>query len=82
LLAIKISVRPKTETGVQVYLDGWQRGEAPLSLDVPPGRHELRWVKPGLVDRTCVIRVPEKGALTGYSFSLTLSDKTMTPPCP
>jgi hypothetical protein len=59
------SIRIKTDApGAEVFLDGTRAGQTPLSLtDVPPGTHELRFVKEGFREATRSVNVPATGSL-------------------
>lgn len=46
---------------IDVYVDGEQVGEAPVTWAVTPGSHTVRWVKSGRVDHTCTVEVGADG---------------------
>jgi len=54
----------------------------PMAVNVTSGVHEIRWYKDGLVDRTCSIRIPEKGALALFSYSISIPKAGERPQCP
>jgi len=58
------------DKGVQVTLDGKDLGAVPESLDVKPGKHELRFTAPGYEPETTTVEVApgQSELITAYLF--------------
>jgi hypothetical protein len=54
--------RRRLARGVDVYVDGVLIGEAPVTVEVVPGDHVVRWVKASRLDHQCVLPVLDSGA--------------------
>ncbi len=68
----RISVRSEPQ-GASVYLDGAYRGRTPITLEVAPGRYDLRLALPGYRDyRT---RVEVRPGATAYVYARMVADR-------
>ena len=64
-VALQVTVnerRRRLARGVDVYVDDVLVGEAPVTVEVVPGEHVVRWVKSSRLDHRCVLQVAEAGA--------------------
>lgn len=64
-VALQVTVkerRRRLARGVDVYVDGVLVGEVPVTVEVVPGEHVVRWVKSSRLDHRCVLQVSEAGA--------------------